>query len=120
MASNVKKVPFPDFLLRTPCEIKLNTGNVTEDGDKEVFVVNKRGNEDLKCIYSEGSRRVYDKDGKETILTGKVIVKGDIAPKLKTVSDGVIIINKNEHLIHEGRRPRNPDGSVHHTEFDVI
>lgn len=120
MASNVKKVPFPDFLLRTPCEIKLNTGNVTEDGDKEIYVVNKVGDKELKCIYSEGSRTVYDKDGKKVTLTGKVIVKGDIAPKLKSVSDGTIVINDNEMLIHKGLRPRNPDGTVHHTEFYVI
>lgn len=120
MANNVKKVPFPDFLLRTPCEIKLNTGNVNEDGDKEVYKVSKVGDDDLKCIYSEAARRIYDKDGKTVILSGKVIVKGDIAPKLKSISDGVIVINDNEMLIHKGARPRNPDGTVHHTEFDVI
>lgn len=116
MARNVKKVPFPDFLLRTPCETRLYTDNVTEDGDKEVY---KGGIKDLKCIYSEASKRVYDKDGKVTVLTGKVIVKGDIAPKLKNVSSGVIIINNNEMLIHSASRPRNPDGTVHHTEFEV-
>ncbi|MBP3939489.1 MAG: hypothetical protein IK955_08765 [Clostridia bacterium] len=116
MANNVKKLPFPDFLLRTPCEIKLHTGNVNEDGDKEIYKIDK----DLKCIYSEASRRVYDKDGKTIVLSGKVIVKGDIAPKLKSVSDGVIVINDNELFIHKGARPRNPDGTVHHTEFEVI
>ena len=117
MANNVKKLPFPDFLCKTPCEIRLYTDNVTEDGDKEIY---KGGLKNIKCIWSEASKRVYDKDGKVTVLSGKVIVKGDVAPKLKSVSSGIIVINDNEMLIHFASRPRNPDGTVHHTEFNVI
>lgn len=115
MAKKVNKVPFPDWLLRTPCEIRLNTGGVTEDGDREVYI----GGIKEKCIYSEASKRIYDKDGKTIELVGQVIVKGDIASRLKNVSDGEIIINDKTLMIHSAARPRNPDGTVHHTEFQV-
>jgi len=52
-------------------------------------------------------------------LLGKVIIKGDIAPSLKSVSDGVIIINGNSYEIYAGYRPRNPNGTIHHTEFEI-
>ena len=116
MARNIKQVPFPDFLLKTPCVISLHEEKLSEDGGP---VIHKGGIE-KSCIFSEHAKRVIGKDGKYITLSGKVIVKGDIAPKLKTVSSGTIRINESDYEIHAGRRPRNPDGTVHHTEFEVI
>lgn len=116
MAKNVKRVPFPDYLCKTPCTIKLDTGGLTEDGEAAVY---KNGIE-TNCIYSERAKRIYDKDGKSIILSGRVIVKGDIAPTLETVSSGCITISKRKMMIHTAYRPRNPDGTVHHTEFEVV
>ena len=47
------------------------------------------------------------------------IVKGDIAPSLSNISDGVITINGCNYEIHTGCRPRNPNGTIHHTEFEI-
>lgn len=112
----VNKIPFPDFLLKTPCEIKLLEDKVTEDGDKKIYQNGIKCN----CIYSEATKRVYSKDGKTTVLSSKVIVKGDIAPKLKSISGGTIVIDKKEMTIYSAARPRNPDGTVHHTEFELL
>lgn len=114
MAQNIKTLPFPDFLLNTDYSLALNEEGVTEDGaPKEKFETSG------KCIFSEKAKRIIDADGKQITLLGKVIIKGDVAPSLKTVSDGVIAINGCNFEIYAGYRPRNPDGTVHHTEFEI-
>lgn len=114
MASTVKKIPFPNWLLSVDYSITLNQEGISEDGEPlSAFTGNG------KCIFSEKARRILDKQGKEITLLGKVIIKGDIAPTLKTVSDGSITINDRTYEIHAGYRPRNPDGTIHHTMFEV-
>ena len=115
MAENIKKLPFPDFLLTTDCTITLHQDGISEEGEPlNALTVNSR------CIFSEKAKRVLDAQGKEILLLGKVIVKGDIAPTLKIVADGTITINDRTYNIHSGHRPRNPDGTIHHTEFEVM
>ena len=114
MALNIKKLPFPDQLLVTDYSITLNQEGISEDGEPMSAFTGKG-----KCIFSEKAKRVIDTDGKQITLLGKVIVKGDIAPSLPSVSDGVITINECSYEIHTGSRPRNPDGTIHHTEFEV-
>ncbi len=116
MARKVKKaVPFPDWLLKTPCTVFLDEAGITEDGEKKTA----DGGTERMCIYSERLKRVYQKDGKVTEITGKVIVKGDIAPE-KEISSGTILLHNRKRRIFSSQRARNPDGSVHHTEFEII
>jgi len=114
MANNITELPFPDWLLNTDYSIVLNAEGVSLDGEPiEAF----KGSG--KCIFSEKSKRVIDSEGKQITLVGKVIIKGDIAPSLKSVSDGVITINGCSYEIHTGSRPRNPNGTIHSTQFEV-
>lgn len=114
MAQDIKILPFPDWLLNTDYSLVLNEEGVTEDGaPKKLLETSGR------CIFSEKAQRVIDAEGKQITLLGKVIIKGDIAPSLKTVGDGVITINGCSYEIHAGYRPRNPNGTVHHTEFEI-
>lgn len=115
MATTIKKLPFPDWLLNTDYSISLNQEGVSEDGESLSAFTGKG-----KCIFSEKSKRIISSDGKEITLLGKVIVKGDIAPSLKTISDGVITINGRAYDVYAGSRPRNPDGSIHSTQFEVM
>ena len=115
MANKVKVLPFPDWLLTTEYSITLNKEGVSEDGSPiEAFTGSG------KCIFSEKAKRIIDSEGKQITLLGKVIVKGDIAPSLKSVSDGVISINGCSYEIYAGYRPRNPNGTIHHTMFEVM
>ena len=114
MANKVKKLPFPDWLLNTDYLLVLNEEGVTEDGEPKKALETSG-----KCIFSEKAQRIIDSEGKQITLLGKVIIKGDIAPLLKTVSDGAITINGRSYEIHAGYRPRNPDGMVHHTEIEI-
>lgn len=114
MARNIKELPFPDWLLNTDYSIVLNENGVSEDGGP-IEKVKTSG----KCIFSEKAKRIIDSEGKQITLVGKVIVKGDIAPSLKSVSDGVITINGCSYEIHSGSRPRNSNGTIHSTQFEV-
>lgn len=114
MAQNIKVLPFPDWLLNTDYSLVLNEEGITEDGaPQEAFETSG------KCIFSEKSQRIIDAEGKQITLRGKVIIKGDVAPSLRTISDGAITINSYTYEIHAGYRPRNPDGTIHHTEFEI-
>lgn len=115
MVTHIKKLPFPDWLAKTEYSLVLNNQGISEDGEPIEKVENKG-----KCIFSEKSKRIIDNEGKQIILSGKVIIKGDIAPSLKNVSDGIIVINDREYEIYTGARPRNPDGTIHSTQLEIM
>ena len=114
MASKINVLPFPAWLLKTEYSLVLNQEGISEDGGP-LESLKTSG----KCIFSEKAKRIIDSEGKQITLLGKVIIKGDIAPLLKNVSDGTITINDNSYEIYVGYRPRNPNGTVHHTEFEI-
>lgn len=114
MAYTIKELPFPDDLANIDYSLVLYDEGVSEDGGP-IESVKTKG----KCIFSEKAKRIIDSEGKQITLIGKVIIKGDIAPSLKSVSDGVITINGCSYEIHSGYRPRNPNGTIHHTMFEV-
>ena len=114
MAFSVRRLPFPTSLANVPCVVTLHAEGVSEDGGPvEAATIA------TKCIFSEHTRRVIEADDKTVMLAGKVIIQGDVAPSLSTVSDGTITIFARTYEIRAGHRPRNPDGSVHHTEFEI-
>ena len=115
MAKNIKKLPFPDWLLKTDYSLSLNAEGISEDGEP-ISNIESEG----KCIFSEHSKRIIDLEGKQITLSGKCIIKGDIAPSLKTISDGVITINNRTYEIYSGARPRNPDGTIHSTQLELM
>lgn len=114
MALSIKKLPFPNELLAVDYSLTLNQEGISEDGEPMSAV-----SMDGKCIFSEKAKRIIDSEGKNVTLLGKVIIKGDVAPSLPNVSDGNITINGYTYEIHTGYRPRNPDGTIHHTMFEV-
>ena len=81
-----------------------------------IFVLLK----ETKCIFSEKSKRIITEDGTQITLLGKVAIEGDIAPNLKSVASGNITLNEKTYEIYAGYRPRNPDGSIFCTEFEVM
>lgn len=115
MARRVKKLGFPDWLLNTECIVAVDTEEINEDGETVVYKT-----EPMKCIFDEASKTAYTADGRRITLAGTVIVKGDFAPSLPTVSSGAVTVNGRTMQIYSSARPRNPDGTVHHTEFEVM
>ena len=71
------------------------------------------------CNLSEKSRTVRSADGQYVRLSCTVHIEGDIAPTMSTFS-GKVKINGRELLIETVDRPRNPDGTVHHTRLGLV
>lgn len=115
MIEKIKKLEFLDFLANKECEIVIYSDEISEDGGfNEVLSINKQ------CIYQEKTEKRLEPNGKETILNGIILVKGDLNPNIKTLSIGKVKIESKEYRIHKGYRIFNPDGTVNHTKLEII
>lgn len=115
MVEKIKKLEFLDFLANKECEIVIYSDEISEDGGfNEVLSINKQ------CIYKEKTEKRLEPNGKEIILNGIILVKGDLNPNIKTLSIGKVKIESKEYTIHKGYRIFNPDGTVNHTKLEII
>ncbi len=103
-------------LLNNECDIKLYQEGLSEEGEP----LTSLNLENQKCRFVEKTKVVISPDGRKVELIGKVILLGDIAPKIKKISGGQVRINGSEYEIYQASRPRNPDGTVHHTSLELI
>lgn len=103
-------------LLNNECDIKLYQEGLSEEGEPLTSLDLK----EQKCRFVEKTKIIISPDGKKVELIGKVILLGDIAPSIKKISGGEIIINESKYEIYQASRPRNPDGSVHHTSLELM
>ena len=109
----IKKLHYPSFFDVTPVTIIITDG-INEDGtEKEIL------RKDIKCNYSETTKRVQSKDGLWVPLSGIIHFKGDICPDISNPTGYVILFNK-KITISNYSRPRNPDGTVNHTKLELI
>ena len=103
-------------LLNNKCDVKLYQEGLSEEGEPLTSLDIK--NE--KCRFVEKSKTIITADGKKVELVGKVILLGDIAPEIKKISGGEVIVNNSKYEIYQASRPRNPDGSVQHTTLELM
>lgn len=115
MAKNVKKIPFPDWLMKIDYKAELEDTGITEDGEPKSKTIIKG-----KCIFSEKTKKVVEADGTKVILIGKVILKGDAAPNINKIKSGKVYIGEKVLDIYSCSRPRNPDGSIYSTNLEVM
>lgn len=97
----------------TPVSITLTEG-IDKNGDKKVV-----GSFSGKCNLNESTKTMRMADGQLIQLTASIVIGGDIAPTLSTVQ-GTVTINGKTWNIFTADRPRNPDGTVHHTRLGLI
>lgn len=107
------KLAYPKHLDTTPIVVSFTDG-ITEDGDEKVISTYTG-----KCNFSGKTRYIRGTDGHQTILLGKAILCGDIAPELKKIT-GTVLVNDVSYKIYQAGRLNNPDGSVHHTELELM
>lgn len=111
-----QKLPFPDWLLVTPCEVVINREGLDEDG-APMIAAQWAG----KVIYSEKAKTVITADKQLVRIEGSIIAKGDIAPGVPTASAGTVTIDgAKEYRVYRMERPRNPDGTIHHTTLELM
>ena len=103
-------------LLNNRCDVKLYQEGLSEEGEP----LTSLNHENQKCRFVEKTKTVITVDGQKVELVGKVILLGDIAPNIKKVSGGEVAINDSKYKIFLASRPRNPDGSVHHTTLELM
>lgn len=102
------KLPFPKFLLKTPCKIYTTTLN--EDGEdvlKSAFVG--------KCIYTNKQKTIMTPDRQLIMLSGKVVIEGNI----NVIEGSYVEVNKEKKRVFSIEKPINPDGSIFSTELNL-
>ncbi len=108
------KLPrIPSKLFNTPCYISINE-TIGEDGEPLYEHLYKG-----KCIVVNKTKNVMDAEKHIIRLEGTIILDGDILPGV-TISSGVAHLNGWEWKIYRCYKPQNPDGTVHHTELELM
>lgn len=103
------KFPFPRWNQVTPVQVyQTEQGRY---GEVETLIY------DGKCFYDEKSRQILDAERRLVLLSGLIIIEGDINPD--NVIEGYVIIGGERKNIYRSKRPRNPDGSVFSTELEL-
>lgn len=92
----------------TPVTIRLTDG-MTSDGAPNVAVTYNG-----KCNFSETVKTVRKSDGTLLQAAASLTIGGDIAPALPALT-GSADLGDRTWQIASASRPRNPDGTVHHT-----
>lgn len=103
-------------LLNNECDVTIYQEGLSEEGEPLTSLKLKK----QKCRFVEKTKIIISPNGKKVELIGKVILLGDIAPKIKKISGGQVRINEVGYEIYQSSRPRNPDGTVHHTTLELI
>lgn len=108
------RVPYLDQWNNAECTVLITDDKPSEEGDFPALITYQG-----KCNLSEKSQTIRTTDGSYVKLSCVLHIKGDIAPNLPTFS-GKARVNGKEMLIETVDRPRNPDGTVHHTRLGLI
>ena len=110
-----KLPPIPKKLFNIPCTVVINQEGISEDGEPlEAITV------ETNCIFVDKAKQVMDAEKHIIRLEGQLILYGDIAPSISTLGSGTATVNDREYKIYRCYRPHNPDGTVHHTEIEVM
>lgn len=110
------KFPYLTQWDNATCEVTLTDTEMSENGDFPTKGVYKGA-----CNLSEKSTTVRKPNGEYVKLSCVLHIRGDIAPDLVAFSGKAKVNGSNkEMLIETVDRPRNPDGTVHHTRLGLI
>lgn len=73
-----------------------------------------------KCNYQDMAKTVLTSEKKLVEITGSALFPGDICPELAVISGGEAVVFGQKRRIQQGKKARNPDGSVNYTEVLLI
>lgn len=100
---------------RTEITLKLDREGISEYGEPLEPVLYSG-----KCNYQDKARTVLTAEKKLVEITGTALFPGDICPELPVISGGRAEIMGEKRRILQGRKARNPDGTVNHTEVMLV
>jgi hypothetical protein len=104
----------PKSVCKTPVRIEIEQEGISVYGEPLAAV-----SVDTKCNYQDKAKTILTKEKKEVVITGCVLIPGDLAPELPTISGGTVIIFGEQRRIATGTKARNPDGTVNYTRLDL-
>ena len=107
--------PYLDTWNNAECIVTITDTKLSENGDFPIISTYTG-----ECNLSEKSRTVRNLNGQYVRLACVIHIKGDIAPGVDTFSGTVVINNGKPMQIETVDRPRNPDGTIHHTRLGLI
>ena len=105
----------PKRLCRTDISLSFDREGLNEYGEP-LPVVTFSG----KCNYQDKAKTILTAEKKVVQITGSALFPGDICPELPVISGGEAVIFEVKRRVLEGRKARNPDGSVNYTEVWLI
>ncbi|MGI5906515.1 MAG: hypothetical protein ACOX85_09720 [Candidatus Pararuminococcus gallinarum] len=105
----------PKRLCKTNISLTFEREGLNEYGEP-LPTVNYTG----KCNYQDKARTILTAEKKLVEITGSALFPEDICPELSVISGGTAIIFDTDRRVLEGRKARNPDGTVNYTEVLLI
>lgn len=101
----------PDAVCRTPIRIVIQQEGLDEDGAPIAAFDSQ-----LRCNWQDSGKVELTTQQEYVRITGKALFNGDICPSVPNITKGYAVINGERRYIAEGRKARNPDGTVNYTE----
>lgn len=105
----------PKRLCRTDISLTFEQEGLNEYGER-LPTVEYAG----KCNYQDKAKTILTSEKKLVQITGCAMFDGDICPGLAVISGGEAVVFDAKRRILEGRKNRNPDGTVNNTEVWLI
>lgn len=101
----------PKKLCKTDIFLEIEQEGVSEKGEPLEAVLFEG-----KCNYQDKARTILTTEKKVVEITGAALFPGDICPELPVISGGNAVVFGAKRRIQQGRKARNPDGTVNYTE----
>lgn len=105
----------PKRLCKTEIRLEFAKEGVNEYGEPFAPV-----QYDGKCNYQDKAQTVLTEQKKLVEITGTALFPGDICPDLAVISGGDAVIFGEKRRIQQGKKARNPDGTVNYTEVLLV
>ncbi len=109
---------WPSLILPQFCKTELIVHIESEDigeNGAPLFIVDWSGT----CNYQDVAKKIYTTDKMLVEVTGTCLIPEDIVPDLAVITSGKVVIHKEERLIVQGTKARNPDGTVNFTKLEL-
>jgi len=105
----------PKRLCKTDIALQMDQEGLNEYGEPLPAVIYSG-----KCNYQDKAKTILTAEKKLVQITGSALLPGDICPELPVISGGTAMLFGVERRILQGRKGRNPDGTVNYTEVLLI